>query len=58
MIRFTGNPHDCLRRGQVITLRHATPGRNLVSILRDGLLTAKSRGRLKAVWLHATGRSE
>lgn len=41
-----------------VTLRHATPRRNLRSILRRGLLTAKSRGALKAVWLHAAGRSE
>ena len=33
------------------------PIRNLPGILRDGLLTAKSRGRFKAVWLHAAGRS-
>ena len=44
--------------GQTVTLRHATPLRNLISILGDGLLTSKSRGRLKAVWLHAAGRSE
>jgi hypothetical protein len=32
-------------------LRHATPARNVAGILRAGLLTAKSRGRLAAVWL-------
>jgi hypothetical protein len=31
-------------------LRHATLARNLNSILRHGLLTAKSRGKLAAVW--------
>jgi hypothetical protein len=31
-------------------LRHATLARNLNSILRRGLLTAKSRGKLAAVW--------
>jgi hypothetical protein len=31
-------------------LRHATLARNLNSILRRGLLTAKSRGKLRAVW--------
>jgi hypothetical protein len=36
---------------------HATLARNLASILRSGLLTNKSRGRFKAVWLHAAGRS-
>jgi hypothetical protein len=40
-----------------ITLRHATLARNLASILRAGLLTSKSRGRFKAVWLHTAGRS-
>jgi hypothetical protein len=36
-------------------LRHATPSRNLDSIRRRGLLTAMSRGALRAVWLHAPG---
>jgi hypothetical protein len=40
-----------------VTLRHATPWRNLASILRDGILTAKARGHYKAVWLHALDRS-
>jgi hypothetical protein len=31
-------------------LRHATLARNLNSILRRGLLTARSRGKLAAVW--------
>jgi hypothetical protein len=39
-------------------LRHATPARNLNSILRRGLLCSKSRGRLPVVWLHSPGRSE
>jgi hypothetical protein len=38
-------------------LRHATPARNLASIHRRGLLTAKSQGRLPVVWLHAANRS-
>ena len=38
-------------------LRHATPARNLASIRRHGLLTAKSKGRLPVVWLHAASRS-
>jgi hypothetical protein len=58
MLTITGRPHDCLRRGQVVKLRHATPRRNIISILTDGLLTRKSQGRLKAVWLHTAGRSE
>jgi hypothetical protein len=32
-------------------LRHATLARNVAGILRAGLLTSKSRGRLAAVWL-------
>jgi hypothetical protein len=31
-------------------LRHATPARNLSSILRAGLLTSKSQGKLPVVW--------
>jgi hypothetical protein len=38
-------------------LRHATPARNLSSILQRGLLTRKSRGRLPVVWLHSPGKT-
>src|SRR5262245_54847293 len=38
-------------------LRHATPRRRLERILRSGLLCSKSLGRLKAVWLHAPGKT-
>ncbi len=31
--------------------RHATPARNLPSILRHGLLVRKSRGALRAIWM-------
>ncbi len=58
MLTVTGRPADCLRRGQAITLRHATLARNLISILTHGILTAKSQGRYKAVWLHEPARSE
>jgi hypothetical protein len=34
-----------------VLLRHATPARNLPSILRAGLLCSKSRGKLPVVWL-------
>jgi RNA:NAD 2'-phosphotransferase (TPT1/KptA family) len=34
-------------------LRHATPRRNLPSILSRGLLCARSKGRLPVVWLHS-----
>ena len=38
-------------------LRHATPARNLSSILRSGLLCSYSRGRLPVVWACAPARS-
>jgi hypothetical protein len=38
-------------------LRHATPARNLTSILRSGLLTSYAKGKLPAVWLTAPSRS-
>jgi hypothetical protein len=38
-------------------LRHATPARNLASIRKHGLLTAKSQGKLPIVWLHTSSRS-
>jgi hypothetical protein len=38
-------------------LRHATPARNLNSILRGGLLCSKSRGRAPVVWVCSPARS-
>ena len=38
-------------------LRHATPARNVNRILKAGLLTSKSQGRLPAVWVCSPGRS-
>ena len=32
-------------------LRHATPARNLPGIIKAGLLTSKSRGKLPVVWV-------
>ena len=32
-------------------LRHATPARNLPGIIKAGLWTAKSKGKLPVVWL-------
>jgi hypothetical protein len=40
-----------------VLLRHATPRRNLASILARGLLTAESKGRMPVVWLHSPARS-
>jgi hypothetical protein len=46
------------RRGSVkVTLRHATPARNLASVREHGLLCAKSKGRLPVVWLHSAGKT-
>jgi hypothetical protein len=39
-------------------LRHATPLSNLPSIQQLGLLTSKSQGRRKVVWLHTASKSE
>lgn len=38
-------------------LRHATPLRNLASVYRRGLLTAKSQGKRPVVWLHAPAKT-
>ncbi len=38
-------------------LRHATPARNLTSILRSGLLTSYSRGKLPVVWACSPART-
>src|SRR5262249_48661252 len=50
-------PRAPLRRAHPLLLRHATPARNLNSILRRGLPCSRSRGRLPVVWLHTPGRS-
>ena len=42
---------------QHVVLRHATPRKNLPSILRGGLLTSMSQGKLPVVWLHSPGRT-
>jgi hypothetical protein len=38
-------------------LRHATPARNLASILRLGLLCSHSKGKLPVVWACSPSRS-
>ena len=38
-------------------LRHATPARNLNSILRGGLLCSHSKGKLPVVWACSPARS-
>jgi hypothetical protein len=40
-----------------VLIRHASPCRNLNSILRRGLLCCYSQGRLKAVWACCPARS-
>ena len=38
-------------------LRHATPARNVNSILQGGLRTSRSKGKLAAVWVCSPARS-
>jgi hypothetical protein len=40
-----------------VKLRHATPVKNLLSIIDNGLLAEQALGKLKAVWLHSPDRS-
>jgi hypothetical protein len=40
-----------------LILRHATPARNLTSILRSGLLTSCAKGKLPVVWACSPSRS-
>jgi hypothetical protein len=40
-----------------VYLQHATPRRNRPSIDELGLLTSRSRGKLKVVWLHSPGNT-
>jgi hypothetical protein len=40
----------------MVTLRHATPARNLNSILRRGLLCSHSKGKLPVVWACSPAR--
>ena len=46
-----------LMEDPTMLLRHATPARNLPSILRTGLLASKSQGKLAVVWLHSPVRT-
>jgi hypothetical protein len=55
MLTFYGAPVSRKWDRATVTLGHATLRHILPDILRDGILTAKSRGRFKAVWLHDTG---
>lgn len=40
-----------------VVLRHATPARNIPSILARGLDPAFSRGMLRVCWLHTSSRT-
>jgi hypothetical protein len=40
-----------------LILRHATPARNLASILRSGLLASHSKGKLPVVWACSPSRT-
>ena len=46
------------RQRGAVSFRHATPRRNLDSILRIGLRPDRARGKLKAVWLHTPARTD
>lgn len=45
-------------RSRTVTLRHATPRRNVRSILGRGLLPAMAKGKLAAVWLHVASEKK
>src|SRR6516225_9381908 len=51
----SASPRQRRTRGTVV-LMHATLAGRLPRILRQGLLTAKSRGKLPAVWLCSRAR--
>jgi hypothetical protein len=57
MLTFYGPPTSRKWDRATVTLGHATLRYNLPGILRDSIRTAKSRGRFKAVWLHAVDRA-
>ena len=44
-------------KADLVTVRHATPRRNLRSIFATGVRPDRAKGKLRAVWLHAPGRS-
>src|SRR5262249_30641815 len=54
---YSSTPTGRKWRRATVTLGHATLSRNFPSILRDGILTANSRGRYKAVWLHESDKA-
>jgi hypothetical protein len=39
-------------------LYRTTPRRNVPSILRHGLLTAKSQGKMAVIWLHSAAKRD
>jgi hypothetical protein len=45
-------------KGSTVLVRHATPLRNVRSILRSGLLPAMAKGKLKVVWMHTPARTD
>jgi hypothetical protein len=57
MLTFYGPPNNRKWDRATVTLGHATLRHNLPGILRDGIRTARSRGRFKAVWLHNTDKA-
>lgn len=45
-------------RSRFVTLRHATPRKNVRSIHEHGLLPWLAKGRLRAVWLHSPAQTD
>src|SRR5262249_6256939 len=52
-----GRPPPPRQEGTAMLLRHATPARNLNSILRGGLLCSHSKGKLRVGWAGSPARS-
>lgn len=45
------------KSNRLVTIQHATPRRNVRSIFLTGLQPGLAKGKLKAVWLHASNRT-
>jgi len=45
------------KTNRLVTIQHATPRRNVRSIFLTGLQPGLAKGKLKAVWLHASTRT-
>lgn len=43
---------------RTVTLRHASPRRNVASIHENGILPWLAKGRLRVVWLHSPAQTD